>query len=388
MNRVGAVIVGGDFQGLGILRSLATRGIPTYLLDHDICIGRFSRYAKRFARCPEVKHEADLLSFLQELAQREDLLGWIIYPNDDDTVRFLARHKQELEKYYRIPTQSWDVIQLVYNKSLTYQLAETHGIPIPRTHYPHSGEEARQLDCEFPVILKPSVKEPFFSRTRKKAIRVNTRQELTEQFDIALSMAGGSGLLVQELIPRAPNQLFSVGSLYREGDFLGKVVAKRIRQHPMDFGQATTYAETMEIPELEDRARSILDVIGYRGLSEVEFMLDPRDNEYKLLEINARPWGWHSLAIAAGVDLPYLLYRDTLGETVRRNGFRSGVKWIRLTTDVPTAMTEMLKGNLSVTEYLGCFRGKKQFAVLSPADPIPFVAELLMIPYLWRKRGF
>ena len=48
--KVGAVIIGGHFQGLGILRSLARHNVPIYLLDQELCIGRFSRYAKRFAR--------------------------------------------------------------------------------------------------------------------------------------------------------------------------------------------------------------------------------------------------------------------------------------------------------------------------------------------------
>jgi predicted ATP-grasp superfamily ATP-dependent carboligase len=144
----------------------------------------------------------------------------------------------------------------------------------------------------------------------------------------------------------------------------------------------------VDIPELEEITRKILLEIGYYGLSEVEFMLDPRDKHYKLIEINARPWGWHTLAIGAGVDLPYLLYRDMLGETVIKDGFDKDVKWIRLITDVPTALTEIFKGKMKIAEYLGSFRGKKQFSVLSISDPLPFIAEILMMPYLRAKRGF
>ena len=58
--------------------------------------------------------------------------------------------------------------------------------------------------------------------------------------------------MIQELIPGGSSHLFSVGSFYKDGDFLGKVVARRARQHPMDFGHATTYAETVDEPELEE----------------------------------------------------------------------------------------------------------------------------------------
>jgi D-aspartate ligase len=388
VSRVGAVIIGGDFQGLGILRSLASKNVPVYLLDHELCIARFSRYAKRFARCPSVREENHFFNFLIHLAKKEDLEGWVIYPNDDETVCFLARHKKQLETHYRVATPSWDIVKFAYDKKSTYQLAEQHGIAIPRTMYPTSVRELEELPFEFPVVIKPSIKEPFFTITKKKAMRADTKQQLVEEFKVALSIIDSSEIMVQDFIPGGPDQLFSVGSLFKDGEFLGKVVAKRTRQHPMDFGRATTYAETVDVPELEEIARSILGLIGYYGLSEVEFMLDPRDGRYKLLEINARPWGWHTLAIASGVDLPYMLYQDMIGETAQVNGFRKGMKWIRLITDIPTATKEILKGNLKISDYVSSLRGRKQFAVLSAKDPLPFIVEMLMIPYLWKKRGF
>ena len=83
LRQVGAVIIGGDFQGLGILRSLARHNVPIYLLDDGLCIGRFSKYSKRFIKCPSVKQEALFLTFLVDLARKEKLDGWLIYPNDD-----------------------------------------------------------------------------------------------------------------------------------------------------------------------------------------------------------------------------------------------------------------------------------------------------------------
>jgi hypothetical protein len=38
--RIGAVITGGDFQGLKVLRTLARSHIPIILLDSDHCVGK------------------------------------------------------------------------------------------------------------------------------------------------------------------------------------------------------------------------------------------------------------------------------------------------------------------------------------------------------------
>ncbi len=39
----GAVVVGGDFNGLGIVRSLGRRGIPVCVIDDERSIARHSR---------------------------------------------------------------------------------------------------------------------------------------------------------------------------------------------------------------------------------------------------------------------------------------------------------------------------------------------------------
>ena len=386
---VGVVILGGDFQALGVTRSLARQNVPVYLLDKGLCIGRFSRYIWKFGKCPDAREETLLCRFLVDLARKENFEGWVLYPNDDDTVRFLARNKEQLEEYYRVTTPPWEVVRFACEKRLTYEFAEKNGIAVPKTFFPRNVAELEQLDMEFPVIIKPSVKEPFYSRTGKKAIRTDSKEELIDEFTRVREVIGDSEIMVQEFIPGGSANLFSVGSLCKDGELLANIVARRLRQHPMDFGHATTYAETVDIPEMVELATRILKAMGYYGLSEVEFMWDPRDGQYKLIEINPRPWGWHTLAIGAGVDLPYLLYRDMLGEEVGQNGVTPRqAKWIRLVTDIPTAASAILKGRLRFGDYIRSLKGKKQFAVFSIKDPLPFIVELFMLPYLWKKRGF
>ncbi len=44
MSSIGAVVIGGDYQGLGIVRSLGRKGVPVGVIDDEISIARFSRY--------------------------------------------------------------------------------------------------------------------------------------------------------------------------------------------------------------------------------------------------------------------------------------------------------------------------------------------------------
>jgi D-aspartate ligase len=72
----------------------------------------------------------------------------------------------------------------------------------------------------------------------------------------------------------------------------------------------------------------------------LETKRDPRDGRFKLMEVNPRLWQWHSLAAACGVDLPYIAYRDLVGEPLppaRMHG--DGKRWaITLMAGLPIAL--------------------------------------------------
>ena len=86
MHNLGAIIIGGHYQGLGALKSLGEKGVPLCLLDSSLHIGRFSKYAKKFYSCPSVKQDALLLEYLKKLAINENLQDWVVFPTDDETV--------------------------------------------------------------------------------------------------------------------------------------------------------------------------------------------------------------------------------------------------------------------------------------------------------------
>ncbi len=161
--QIGAIITGGDFQGLGVLRSLATREIPIILTDCNHCIGRFSKYKKSYFKSPHPSKRESYLNFLINLAEKFNVEKWIIFPNSDETVYILSKYKSILEKYYLIPTSDWEIIKYIYIKKNTYQLANSHGIPIPATYYPTNMKELRELNLDYPVVLKPSVKDNFYN---------------------------------------------------------------------------------------------------------------------------------------------------------------------------------------------------------------------------------
>lgn len=385
---VGAIVVNGDSQGLGIARNLSEMGVPVRIVDYELSIGRFSRCIEKFYKCPHVSDEEEFIEFLLRTARKDGLRGWILFPTNDETVALLSRYKNVLSENFRVWTPSWETISQVYDKRLTHKLADKVGVDNPKTVLVKSRRDLGEQDFIFPVIVKPAIKDRFYAHTKSKAFLANNMGELVEHFKSGERFVDAEELMIQELIPGGPEHLYSYCSLFKNDQARAKLIARRARQHPMDFGHASTFVETVNIPELEDASLRLLKALDFYGLSEVEFKYDYRVGKYKLLEINARTWGWHTLGRRAGVNFSYLLYLDQIGKNPYIDGFREGIKWVRLATDVPTVLMEWRKGNMRFRDYFQSMKGEKEFAVLSLKDPLPFFVEFLIAPYLKKKRGF
>jgi D-aspartate ligase len=387
-NGIGGVVVGGDYQGLGIVRSLGRHGIPVCIVDDERSIARYSRYADHHVHVPELRDEQRTVEAVLEVGRDLGLDGWVLYPTREETVAAFSRYRSRLTPAFRVPTPEWDVVRWAWDKRNTYALAAELDIPAPRTWHPRDLGELAAIDGEPPFALKPAIKENFIYATKAKAWRADTRAELERRFRDALEIVGPGEIMVQELIPGGGSQQYAYCALFKDGSALGSMVARRNRQHPPEFGRASTFVETVEEPLLEQLSERFLRRIGYYGLVELEYKLDPRDGRFKLLDVNARTWGYHSLGFRAGVDFPALLHADQLGRAVAPQRARPGVRWVRLATDLPTAAVELVAGRLDWRAYARSLRAADTEAVFSRRDPLPGLVELALIPYLSMKRGF
>ena len=384
---LGAIVLGSDYKALGIVRSLGRQGIPVWVLRDEHAIAAFSRYCARSLAWPTAG-EDEQVAFLLGLGSRHGLDGWALYANDDETAALLARHRATLSERFVVTTPSWEILRWAYDKRLTYRCAAALGVGHPRTEYPANRAELEATDIPFPAILKPALRAEQNPFTMAKAWRVDDREALLARYDEATGLVEPSLIMVQELIPGAGEQQLSYAALCRDGTPIASVVARRTRQWPMDFGRASTFVETVDDPEVEATAALVLARIGYSGIVEVEFKRDPRDGALKLLDINPRVWGWHSLGRAAGVDFPFLLWRVLHGEALPRIRGRVGVRWVRALTDVPTALGEIRAGRLALGEYLASLRRPIEFAILAADDPLPALIEVpAALALAWRRRS-
>jgi D-aspartate ligase len=384
----GAVVIGGDYQGLGIVRSLGRLGVPVCVIDDERSISRWSRYATFSVRAANLSDEEAIIETLLEAASRHSIDGWILFPTRDEIVAAISRHREALIPHFRVPTPTWDTVRWAVDKRNTYELALELGIPTPWTAWPKDEAALDGLDVQFPAVVKPAIKEPFIKATGAKAWRVENRAELVARFQQARQILPSGEVMLQELIPGNGERQYAYCALFKDGAALASMSARRRRQHPWEFGRASTFVETIDDPGLEAHSVRFLTRTGYYGLVELEYKHDPRDDAFKLLDVNPRTWGYHTLGAAAGVDFSALLYRDQIGEELPARRALPGVKWLRLLTDLPTGFLDIKARRTSLVAYLGSLRATDTEAVWDRRDLRPWLSELALVPYLIAKRGF
>lgn len=377
--RPGVVVVGSDFRALGVVRSLGRRHIPCIVIDNLPRSAWFSRYTKKRLRWHGPLDTEYFLRFLLRLAQEQHLEQWVLFPMPDDAVELVSRHSKELSAHYQLVTQEWDIVQWANDKSQTYRMAEELGVPYPKTWSLQHEDELEGLNVQFPVIIKPAISLRLQHALRLKALPANNLDELRAQYRLATSVMEPENILIQQIIPGNGQSQYSVAAYCKDGQVLVSMTAKRTRQYPIDYGLGSSFVEALAVPVISELAARLIAHMRVSGMLEVEFKYDQRDNQYKLLDINLRPWGWHTLSLACGLDFPWIQYSDLLGELPPLNTPRYGYHWVRLITDIPAGLQEIKAGITTPGAYLRSLLGKTVYSVFAWHDPLPALGDLASV---------
>jgi predicted ATP-grasp superfamily ATP-dependent carboligase len=379
------IILGNHIQALGICRIVGKMGYPVVLFNsYNQSVTRYSKYCTEFVL---FSSHADLLLKLEKRGSSDK--STLLIPTNDDLVGFIRNHYAILESKYFLSTPNPEVIDICFNKKNTYLKAEELGIDIPKSYFPNNKEELLSIADKliYPVILKPAVMFTFFQATGKKAFKCTNYQELIANYTLMQKYIPGNEIIVQEFLSGGAKNLYSYGSFFANKVSYANFVVNRIRQKPMDFGISTCFAKTVINQQIQLSAEKFLQGINYFGISEVEFMYDPEQQTYKLLEINPRSWKWHTITNLLDINLFQLLidYLEGKKLTLHVND-KENIAWIEHLTDTFIVMSEMTKGHLSLKEYLATLKLNKESACLSKDDPMPALMYLLLAPYLLYKR--
>ena len=300
----------------------------------------------------------------------------MLFPTEDAYVLYLAKHRETLSKYYHFNVPPDEVVDASVSKLGTYQLAVKSDIPTPWTYLIKTVADYEKIadKVTFPCALKPSYAHVWLKNyTHEKLLVIEQPRELEVRLHELDEL--GIEVVLQEIIPGGDNQVY-VFTVYvsRAGRVLGYANLHKIRQQPVDFGVGAFDISVNE-PRLTETALKMIENSGYCGMASTEYKLDHRDGRFKLIDINTRRCMIGELAIASGVDLPYIYYFDMIGKDVESvTPSRTGIKWFCFEWDFLSFLEYRRRGLLTFADWLSSLKGEKVYAYFAKDDLKPFVA--------------
>ena len=380
------VLQASQANGYGVIRDLARYGIPSLALDPDpAALGFLSRHAHGMV-CPDpATHEAEFVERMLEVGWQLPQRG-VVFPTHDEYVWAVSRNADRLEPYYHIPFSRWETMSRVADKEQQLKAAWKVGVDTPPTIFlTDAGQLAEAAEqITFPAILKPVHGVEFKRRFGRQVLKVSAPEALEDAWR---TVDGCGAMMLQDIIPGGDDELYTVGSyLDARSRPLAVFTGRKIRQHPRTFGTAR-FAESVWIQELADAGLRLLAELGYHGISQVEFKRDARDGSFRLMEVNARHWLWHSLAACCGVDLSYVAYRDAIDKPFVAARQVDGRRWALSLVDLLDSTLEISRGELSPAVWLKSMRGIRVDGMISLSDPRPGATSAVrLVRRLARRR--
>ncbi len=360
-----------------ILRSLGKAGLCVGVgVDSDGGMGVFSRFATARFRHPG--HVSDELGFVETVRLYIQQYRPKVYIPTCDESFAVARHIDRFADLgVQIPISSHAITERLENKWSATELALSLGIPVPATIAPRTVVEifdfARQHG--YPVVLK---------KCHSSASQdVHFLQEGISKGDLDM-ITGSVGLEGGQYILQAfvRGETYGASLLMNHGKIRARFVHKRLREMHFSGGPSTTRVSTRH-PVIEAYAERLLTAVDYHGVAMVEFRHDPMTNQVWFIEVNPRFWGSVGLAIKAGIDFPYLLYRMALeGDVEPSFEYKQGYCCRWLFGEMAGIVSE-IKATGRLSCLLNLFRLPDGYDDFYADDPLPFLMQFVVLP--WRR---
>jgi D-aspartate ligase len=372
------IVVSGSTHALGVVRSLGRRGVPVVVVSYDRRdIATSSRFVREVIRTAHPdKGEAQFVNAVLEAAHRYP--GSLLVPASDAALGTIARHKTTFEDAgLTVAVDNEEVTDVLLNKAKTYDLARSAEVPVPSTFTPSSEEDVRRFcaSAAFPVVLKPTMSHTYRELVGVKWTRVEGVEEAVRGYQVARSLS--LDVLLQELIPG--DELCGVvyNSYFWNGEPLVEFTSRKIRNSPPETGSPSVVVSEW-LPEVAELGRRLLRAAKFSGYSCTEFKLDPRDGEYKLMEVNARHNLSSLLATRCGLNFPWMQYEHLVDGLVPvQQEYEHGIYWIDVTRDVQNLRHYLRRPGYSVGNFLEPYRRSHIFAVLDRHDVGPAATRSL-----------
>ena len=321
--------------GYTILRSLHQKGLKVWAADtskRNIC--SMSKFCTGSFTYPDPFTEED--AFIQVLKDKvAELRPRVLMPTHDESV-VIMRHRDEFPVDLIIPYEGEEKLLLLANKAKSTEIARKAGVPVPEVY--KSIGEVKSYPVVFKTVIGNSAKGVFFPKDREELVKLMDKHKDEET-------------LLEEWIGGTD---YSVDCVRWDGFCKTSVYHALVTK--TDGGGTTTQREIVYMPQLEAAALKLMDAVDFHGVCGLDFRYDAENNKIAYIETNARFTGGLATPVAAGFDIPWIVYKlATEGKYTEPINVRIGTRTKWILGDIITLVGRILKFKWNISELRRVF---------------------------------
>lgn len=321
--------------GYTILKSLHQKGLKVWAADtskRNIC--SMSKFCTGSFTYPDPFTEED--AFIQVLKDKvAELRPRVLMPTHDESV-VIMRHRDEFPADLIIPYEGEEKLLLLANKAESTELARKAGVPVPEVY--KSIDEVKSYPVVFKTVIGNSAKGVFFPKDREELVKLMDKHK--EEETLLEEWIGGTD--------------YSVDCVRWDGFCKTSVYHALVTK--TDGGGTTTQREIVYMPQLEAAALKLMDAVDFHGVCGLDFRYDAENNKIAYIETNARFTGGLATPVAAGFDIPWIVYKlATEGKYTEPINVRIGTRTKWILGDIITLVGRILKFKWNISELRRVF---------------------------------
>lgn len=321
--------------GYTILKSLHQKGLKVWAADtskRNIC--SMSKFCTGSFTYPDPFTEED--AFIQVLKDKvAELRPRVLMPTHDESV-VIMRHRDEFPVDLIIPYEGEEKLLLLANKAKSTEIARKAGVPVPEVY--KSIDEVKSYPVVFKTVIGNSAKGVFFPKDREELVKLMDKHKDEET-------------LLEEWIGGTD---YSVDCVRWDGFCKTSVYHALVTK--TDGGGTTTQREIVYMPQLEAAALKLMDAVDFHGVCGLDFRYDAENNKIAYIETNARFTGGLATPVAAGFDIPWIVYKlATEGKYTEPINVRIGTRTKWILGDIITLVGRILKFKWNLSELRRVF---------------------------------
>jgi predicted ATP-grasp superfamily ATP-dependent carboligase len=373
----------GRGSAIAVIRSLGRAGMEVVAADSTAQSAGFrSRFATQTLVYPDpLEAPEQVVELLLEQARTQGLD--LIIPVSDEVLLPLSAARERFDGLCELAIPEAGALDQVADKAATIALAESLGVPIPKTAVVRTAAEAAAAApaLGWPLVVKPA---------RSRVVRADS----VERFSVTYAESPAALQAAMECLEGRVDVLlqeYRVGEghgvelLLEDGEPLITFQHRRIHEVPITGGASALRESVAVDPVLLEYATNMMRSLRWTGLAMVEFRVGP--DGPTLMEVNGRIWGSLPLAVKSGADFPLGLAKLHLGQRpaasapatvgVRSRNLGLELVWIGsvLRKQRRYPFLQAPRRRAGVTAALRLANPRDGFDVLCVDDPSPGIAE-------------